>query len=382
MGTGGETYKTNYNGVSLTPSQTSQTRPYQATTPSSSKPYQVPSYAAPAVTTPTLGATPAPTLAPLTVAAPAPIDLTNLTNKYMDSPQINQLYDQQKNSQLAQLKAQQDAAVSKINQQKADTQTSYYNQRNQADVVNQQNVNKMREIMAANGINASGENITAMANLSSQRQGALNNLNVQEQGKMNDFTNQINDINNPSRQQSIVDQIEAARTKALIDAQNQAQAKAWQEYAFNNLNASQLAQLAMSKYQTDSTNAANAASNQAALDYYNSGFNGSQGGGGSTSFQNNMAQAVQKGVPSSWVPAMTEIARRESSWNPSAKNPSSGTYGYAQFQPYNITSYDQKYGLDYANNPVDQLVAMYHYISDRYGNAQNALDFWNKNGWY
>jgi hypothetical protein len=382
LGTGYETYNPN-NGRLFTPYSPT---PYQ-TIP---KENLAPAYTAPkpqAAPTPA----PAPTVQAYTAPAPAPAaappapNLDDLLNKYygQSSNDVNSVYDQQKNSQLSQLKAQREAAIGKINQQQGQTKQEYYDKRNQADVVNAQNVQRLREILAANGVSASGDNLTLNARANSDRMNSLNSLNNQEQSQMNTYNNQIADWNNPAKDQAITSQIEAARAQALMSAKQAAYQKAWNDYQFNNMSASQQAQLAMGKYNTDSTNAANSASSQAALDYYNNmGFNGGSGGGGTADFNSNMSAAVQKGIPASWVPAMTEIVRRESSFNPSARNPSSGTLGYAQFQPYNITSYNQKYGLNYANNPVDQLVAMYHYISDRYGNANNALNFWNKNQWY
>jgi SLT domain-containing protein len=99
-------------------------------------------------------------------------------------------------------------------------------------------------------------------------------------------------------------------------------------------------------------------------------------------FQTNMSTAIKKGVPQEWAPIMSEIVKRESSFNPKALNKSSGTYGYAQFQEYNVDSYNKKYGLDYRNNPADQLIAMYHYIEDRYKTPAKALAFWNAKGYY
>jgi hypothetical protein len=330
--------------------------------------------------------------APQVAAAPvvpAPT-LDELINKYysQSTSDVNSMYDQQKSSQLAQLKAQRDAAIGKINQQQDQTKQDYYNQKNQADVTSTQNIQRLREIMAANGVSASGENLTLNAQANSDRLNALNSLNQQEQAKMNDYASQIADWNNPSRDAAITNQIEAQRTQALLNAKQAAYNRAWNEYGFGNMSAAQQAQLAMSKYNLDSTNAANIQGNQSLIDYYNSlGFNGAGGGGGTKSagqsaFNQNMQAAVARGVPSAWVPLMTQIVQRESSFNPSAQNPKSTAYGYAQFLADNVNAYNKQYGLDYRNNPVDQLVAMYHYIQNRYGTPQKALSFWNANKWY
>jgi hypothetical protein len=336
-----------------------------------------PKYVAPkAVAAPTASAgiqtVAAPTAAPV---APPPPTLDDLINKYYAATQgdINTLYDKQNSQQQATLKSQQDTAT-------ANTKQDYYTKRNAADVVNAQNVQKLRELMASQGIAASGDNLTLNAKANSDRLNSLNTLNTQEQAA-------LNDINNPSKAQAITNAIETARAQALLNAKQSAYNRAWGEFQYNNPSAYQQASLAMSKYNLDSTNAANSAANQAALDYYNSmGFNGSSGGGGTAAsgnaaFNQNMASAVKRGVDSSWVPILTEIVRRESSFNPNAHNPTSTAYGYGQFLDSTRSAYEKKTGLSY-NDPVNQLIMMAQYVKDRYGNPQNALAFWNKNHWY
>lgn len=314
------------------------------------------------------------------VSAPS---MDDLVSKYLKSStaDVNSIYDKQKSSQLAELKAQRTAAINKINVQKKTTAQDYYDKRNQADVTNAQNVQKLREIMAANGVSTSGENLTLNAQANSDRLNSLNSLNQQEQSQMNDYANQIADWNSPTKDQAITNDIETARAKALLDAKNNAIEKAWRDYIYNNMSAAQQAQLAMSKYSTDSTNASNAASSQAALDYYSSlGFSGSSGGGG-TQYKSDLQQALAKGLDSSWVGALNYIVGKESSYNSSAKNPTSSAYGYGQFLNSTRANYEKKMGLSYSN-PVNQLLMTVQYMKDRYGTPQNAIAFKQKNGWY
>jgi hypothetical protein len=313
--------------------------------------------------------------APITAPAPAPAPtVDDLINKYYAASQgdVNSLYDKQKTQQLADLKAQQDTAT-------ANTKQDYYNKMNQADVVNAQNVQKLREIMANNGISASGDNLTLNAKANSDRLNSLNTLNQQEQAA-------LNDINNPSKAESIQNQIETARANALSNAKQQAYQKAWNDWQYNNMSAGQQAQLMMNKYNIDQTNAANIQSNQSALDYYKTlGFNGGSGGGvstaGNAAYQQNLAQANKLGLPSSANSALSWLVQHESSFNPSAKNPSSTAHGYAQFLNSTQQQYDKKMGLNY-NNPVDQLLEMYQYTVDRYGSPENAVKFWQQHNWY
>lgn len=99
-------------------------------------------------------------------------------------------------------------------------------------------------------------------------------------------------------------------------------------------------------------------------------------------FQSNLSVAQQRfGIPSDWVPALTQIVKNESGFNPSAQNKTSTAYGYAQFLSSTRASYEKKMGISYSD-PVNQIGMMAQYLKDRYGTAQNALAFWNKNHWY
>jgi hypothetical protein len=347
--------------------------------------------------TPTTPAAPVTPFTPTTTTPATSPGYAGLTTNYLNqlTGSVNKIYDQQKASQLAQIKADQTASVAKLNQQKTDTAASYQGQRNQADVVSAQNVQKLRELMAANGLNASGENVTAQAGANSDRQNSINSLNLQQQSAVRDINNQINDVNNPAKQQAVIASIESERAKALLDAKNTAEEKAWREYTYNNMGAADKAQLEWAKqqygedaawkmYELQYTTEATNAQNQAQVNAYTGATSTSGGGGtvsGPASFKNNMQTAMSRGVPSDWAPLLSEIVRRESSYNPGAKNPTSTAYGYAQFLASTRQQYEQKTGLSY-NDPVNQLIMMYQYVKDRYGTAQNAVNFWNKNHWY
>ena len=323
----------------------------------------------------------APTVAPTPALAAAPaapsLSLDDMINKYYAASQgdVNKLYDNSKTQQLAALKAQQDTAT-------ASTKQQYYDKRNQADVVNAQNVQKLRELMASQGIAASGDNLTLNAKANSDRLNSLNSLNTQEQAA-------LNDINNPSKAQAIQNQIETARAQALLNAKQAAYQRAWQQYGFDNMSAAQQAQLAMNKYNTDSTNAANSAAANAALQYYQNaglGFNSGSGGGGTAAkgtaaFNQNLSKANSLGLPSAANSAMTWLVQHESGFNPTAKNPTSTAYGYGQFLNSTRSAYEKKMGLNY-NDPVSQLLMMYQYTVDRYGSPQNAMKFWQQHNWY
>lgn len=241
---------------------------------------------------------------------------------------IDNLYNQQKNAQLEQIKAQRDKAIGGINQQKAELAPQYQQARNQADAVNQQNVQRLRELMAANGLSASGENVTANVTANNQRLSSINQLNLQEQQQVNDFDRRIADLNNPAEEKALIAAIEAERSRAMLDASNriddqayqrerdsrrdaeweseqkwnratwdkefkrrnaewesqQKADRAWRDYTFKNMSASEKAQLEWAKaqygeeqawrmFETQYNGELARSQSQAELDYYkNAGF--------------------------------------------------------------------------------------------------------------
>ncbi|WNY15152.1 tape measure protein [Rhodococcus phage MacGully] len=72
------------------------------------------------------------------------------------------------------------------------------------------------------------------------------------------------------------------------------------------------------------------------------------------------------------------IIGKESSWNPVARNPSSGAFGLFQF----LGSTKDQYLPDENPNPGIQGAAGARYIRDRYGDPLAAKAFWEQNGWY
>lgn len=155
---------------------------------------------------------------------------------------INSLYDQQKKNQLSQLADSQRKATGELNTQKQQTNQQYYDKRNQADVVNFQNRRALQEMMAASGLGRSGENVSGQIGLQAARQNTLGGLNRDEQNIIGGFNRQIADINDPSRQNAIISEIDAARSAALAQALERAIERAEQQRQFN-------AQLAWQKEQ-------------------------------------------------------------------------------------------------------------------------------------
>jgi hypothetical protein len=146
-----------------------------------------------------------------------------------------------------------------------------------------------------------------------------------------------------------------------------------------------------------------AVNSSSAPSYTTSGFNSGSGGGGiqqvlspssaysksqsvyksnPTAYNNAsgwISTALQKtGADSSWLAPMMEIAAKESTYNPTAQNGHSTAYGLFQF----LNGTWGGTGVSKTSDPVQQSVAAVNYIKQRYGTAQNALAFWQRNGWY
>lgn len=76
--------------------------------------------------------------------------------------------------------------------------------------------------------------------------------------------------------------------------------------------------------------------------------------------------------------AASWIIGKESSWNPTARNPESGAFGLFQF----LGGTKEQYLPDENPNPKIQGDAGARYMRDRYGDPLGAKAFWEQNGWY
>jgi len=79
-----------------------------------------------------------------------------------------------------------------------------------------------------------------------------------------------------------------------------------------------------------------------------------------------------------WGP-LRSLWTRESNWNTTAKNPSSGAYGIPQALPASKMAVD---GADYLTNPATQIHWGEDYIAGRYGTPANAWNHEVRYGWY
>jgi len=76
---------------------------------------------------------------------------------------------------------------------------------------------------------------------------------------------------------------------------------------------------------------------------------------------------------------LEELWDRESNWNPSAVNPSSGAYGIPQAYPAGKLA---SAGADWRTNPETQINWGLEYIENRYGEPCNAWAHSEEHNWY
>ncbi|MEV4615695.1 transglycosylase SLT domain-containing protein [Kitasatospora sp. NPDC049258] len=75
----------------------------------------------------------------------------------------------------------------------------------------------------------------------------------------------------------------------------------------------------------------------------------------------------------------SQIVKRESGWNYTATNASSGAYGLVQALPGSKMA---SAGADWRTNPATQIKWGLNYMNDRYGSPCGAWSFWQSHHWY
>jgi hypothetical protein len=143
--------------------------------------------------------------------------------------QINDMYNKQKTAKVTEYTNARNKAVGQLNQQKQEIMPTFQAKRNETDVINRQNVQALRESMAANGLLGSGENVSAQVGLGAARQNSLNDINMEQQTTERDFARRLADINDPGEQNRMLQEIESMRSNALLDAYNRQQQLAYQK---------------------------------------------------------------------------------------------------------------------------------------------------------
>ncbi|MFJ8042849.1 transglycosylase SLT domain-containing protein [Kitasatospora sp. NPDC096147] len=152
---------------------------------------------------------------------------------------------------------------------------------------------------------------------------------------------------------------EAARQKAAADAQAKADAEKAAKEA-----AEKAAKAAEAKRKSDEE-AANRAKARSVMASVPAG-----------SVQEMAAQIVGNDAQ---FQCFSQIVKRESGWNYTASNPSSGAYGLVQALPGSKMA---SAGADWRTNPATQIKWGLNYMNSRYGSPCGAWSFWQSHHWY
>ena len=91
------------------------------------------------------------------------------------------------------------------------------------------------------------------------------------------------------------------------------------------------------------------------------------------------AMAAQIIGDASQFSCFSEIVKRESGWDYTATNASSGAYGLVQALPGSKMA---TAGADWRTNPATQIKWGLNYMNSRYGSPCGAWSFWQSHHWY
>ncbi len=89
--------------------------------------------------------------------------------------------------------------------------------------------------------------------------------------------------------------------------------------------------------------------------------------------------AAERGFTGDQWSCLDSLWQRESNWNPTARNPSSGAFGIPQSLPGSKMA---TAGSDWQTNPATQIAWGLGYIGDRYGTPCSAWAHSEANNWY
>jgi hypothetical protein len=114
------------------------------------------------------------------------------------------------------------------------------------------------------------------------------------------------------------------------------------------------------------------------------------GGGGGGDYTGNidingwLQEAIKiTGVPDDWMSGLQWIVGHEdASGDPNAKNPDSTATGLFQLIDTTWNDLASRFRLRNVKDPIDNAVAGIHYIQERYGNPDNAVEWWKDHHWY
>ncbi|MGY0460232.1 aggregation-promoting factor C-terminal-like domain-containing protein [Kitasatospora sp. cg17-2] len=174
----------------------------------------------------------------------------------------------------------------------------------------------------------------------------------------------------------------AAQAQAEADAKAQADAQAAAAQAEADAAAATAAAAqaqADAKAQADAQAAAKAADAKAKSDAAASRSQERSALNSKPSYSGSPREIAAQIVPAGQLQCFSNIVSRESSWNVTATNASSGAYGLVQSLPGSKMA---SAGSDWRTNPATQIKWGLDYMNSRYGSPCGAWAFWQSHHWY
>lgn len=149
----------------------------------------------------------------------APTQTDNLSGfKDSQTNLINDIYNNQRNSQLQKIKEQRDIQLQGLNKVGVQADQSAAAQRSQVAAADIQAAQRLREAMANGGVQNGGDNLTANSNLNTQRQDAMGQINQNLAQVQQDVTERQKLINDAAANQdlALLQQLQAQQSQDLL----------------------------------------------------------------------------------------------------------------------------------------------------------------------
>lgn len=138
---------------------------------------------------------------------------------------INAMYDELYKKKQSELEKAKNNSLAELNQQKADGQTEYYNEKNKSSLANQKNTQAIRDYMARNNLLNSGENADAILRNRTDYANDIGRINSDQRQFNNNIERQKSKLNSDYNYDiaTAKSDYEAQKQKALMDYKLQQQ---------------------------------------------------------------------------------------------------------------------------------------------------------------
>ena len=138
---------------------------------------------------------------------------------------INAMYDELYKKKQSELEKAKNNSLNELNQQKADGEVEYYNEKNKSSLANQKNTQAIRDYMARNNLLNSGENADAILRNRTDYANDIGRINSDHRQFNNNIERQKSKLNSDYNYDlaTAKSDYEAQKQKALLDYQMQQQ---------------------------------------------------------------------------------------------------------------------------------------------------------------